>query len=215
MLSPSDIEFVIEDKHFEYLSIQRGAVSDFRHTRLLWEDKYKDSLFDIYYSLVPGLPKNAMSILDVGSGLGGIDVLLHKHYPMSSICLLDGTNDLAEVISHNKPFSNRQVAHDFMVKNGVDTAWFIDPALVPSVVSPHFDLVVSFASYCFHYPPETYLEFIKANITDDAVLIFDVRKSQNHWFEALDKAFEVQGTLGGADKYERMIYKSKPKKELS
>src|SRR6266403_1531506 len=108
--------------------------------------------------LEPYLPLRCSSILDVGSGLGGIDALLNRHYGGDcSITLLDGVNDVARLDNHATTFNSMAVARCFLAMNGVQYFDFID-ASAPERASPRkVDLIVSFRSWCFHFEPATYL----------------------------------------------------------
>jgi hypothetical protein len=57
-------------------------------------------------------------VLDVGSGLGGIDVLLNRHYLATAgnpleVALLDGIDDMPEVSFHDRTYNDMAVAIDF------------------------------------------------------------------------------------------------------
>jgi hypothetical protein len=174
---------IVEDKHFEYLSIQRGEVSDHRHDRCAWQEAYEESLQAIYHSICSALPAPCDSVLDIGGGLGGIDVLLHRHYRGTlKVCILDGMNDAPVVVSHSQTFSNAAVAADFLERNGVREAEFYFPRPYPR---RQFSLIVSFAAYCFHIPPTTYFDVLTEMSVPGTVFIFDVRITKPLWLEQL------------------------------
>lgn len=51
-------------------------------------ESYIQGLYDTYQSFKPYLPNEGV-ILDIGCGMGGIDVLLDQHYGGAEITLLD------------------------------------------------------------------------------------------------------------------------------
>ena len=192
---------IIEPRHFEYLAIQRGEVSDERHDFSAWKVAYERSLMRIYASIRSSLPDRCASVLDIGSGLGGIDVLLAKHYGRLDVCLLDGLDDEALVHRHAEPFSNREVALDFQAKNGnldVTYCWPVPPPRT-------FDLIVSFAAWCFHIEPARYIDAVKAAMHSSTTLILDVR-SRTDWHDQLRAAFGRPVILHQEQKYFRMAF---------
>lgn len=192
---------IIEPQHFEYLAVQRGEVSDERHDFRSWKAAYERSLMRIYSSIQSVLPDRCSSVLDIGSGLGGIDVLLAKHYGGLDVCLLDGVDCEAIVYRHAEPFSNGDVAMDFQAKNGntrVTYCWPTPPART-------FDLIVSFAAWCFHIEPVQYIEAVKASMHDGTTLILDVR-ARTDWVDQLRAAFGRPMILHQENKYFRMAF---------
>jgi SAM-dependent methyltransferase len=196
---------IIEPEHFRYLVIQRGEVSDHRHDFAAWKVAYEQSLVRIFMSIKPALPERCSSVLDVGSGLGGIDVLLARHFGQLDVCLLDGIDCEAEVHKHREPFSNAAVAMDFQRKNGNHSV----ECCFPTPPDRKFDLIVSFAAWCFHIAPEAYIESVKAAMHADTVLILDVRK-RSDWYEALTAAFVSPTILEQGEKYLRVAFRCRP-----
>lgn len=193
---------IIEPDHFRYLMIQRGEVSDHRHDFQAWKTAYEQSLLRIFMSIKRVLPEKCSSVLDVGSGLGGIDVLLARHYGQLDVCLLDGIDCKAEVHKHREPFNNAAVAMDFQRKNGNHSV----ECCFPTPPARTFDLIVSFAAWCFHIAPEVYIDAVKAAMHADTVLILDVRK-RSDWCEALTSAFGRPAFLEQGEKYLRLAFR--------
>lgn len=194
---------IIEPKHFEYLSIQHGKVLDHRHDFAEWKKAYEASLADIFASILPVLPAQCSSVLDIGSGLGGIDTLVAKHYsPQPAVYLLDGLNDEPVVRASYKTFSNAVVAQDFQVKNGVKCIGCADA--VPDV---KFDLIHSYFAYGFYIHPGDYLADIKKASHENTVLIFDVRRSKREWLREFAYSWTRQPRiLFTAEKYVRVAF---------
>lgn len=192
---------IIEPRHFEYLSIQHGKVSDHRHDFEEWKKAYEASLAGIFDSIKPALPSKCDSVLDIGSGLGGIDILVAKHYsPFPEVWLLDGIDDPPVVEQSFKTFSNFDVAHDFLIKNGLKK---VAPLGQPMM---KFDLIHSYFAYGFHIHPGDYLDSIRIMRHKDTVLIFDVRKSKKEWLRDLVTAFGTPKVLFSAEKYVRLAF---------
>lgn len=192
---------LVEKKHFEYLAIQHGKVSDHRHDFAAWKAAYEASLADIFTSVLPALPRECQSVLDIGSGLGGIDILVAKHYPKQpKIVLLDGIDDEPVVKQSFKTFSNAAVADDFLRKNGVHQVGLFDGGERP------FDLIHSYFAYGFHIHPGNYLQDILKVRHDKTVFIFDVRRSKREWLREFIEVLGQPKVLHQAEKYVRLAF---------
>lgn len=193
----------ISPEHFRYLVIQRGEVSDQRHDFTVWKAAYEKSLLDIYSTIHPILPEHCKNVLDIGSGLGGIDLLLARRYRGLEITLLDGLDCPADVHSHHEPFSNARVAQDFHRKNGSDAVTCCFPAPDPT---QKFDLIISFAAYCFHILPCDYMDVMKRAMHEDTVVVLDVRRTRPDWLEQVVSAFGKPIVLKQEKKYVRLAF---------
>ena len=110
-------------------------------------------------SLRPFLPERASRLLDIGCGLGGIDILLYHHYAPDppTVALLD-----------------RRLLEDNGVAPDAITTW--DPDVDGYPRERSFDLIVSIISWGFHYPIDAYLDDVRATLADGGTLILDVQK---------------------------------------
>lgn len=208
MIGRDEFKFSISDEQFRYLSVQRCASEGHLLDRSAFEANYHREIFDVYESIAPFLPDECESLLDIGSGLGGIDAVLNKHFGGNVVVYpLDGLADDPQVESHSKTFNNREVTRDFLTANGVSAFSYYTPQSLKPIVP--FDLIVSFASYCFHYGPSVYLNFVKACARPGTVLIFDVRRKNAEWFEILAREFKLVGHAAEMPKFRRMIYEAR------
>lgn len=195
---------IIEPEHFRYLVIQHGSVSDQRHDLKAWKQAYENSLMELFSTIHPVLPENCETVLDIGGGLGGIDLKLVQHYGGKlHVSILDGLDCPADVQWHHKPFSNAKVAMDFHKKNGNENVSCCWPAPSPP---RKFDLIVSFAAYCFHIPPADYIDVVKESRHESTVCIFDVRKERPQYLLELVKALGKPVVLKQAKKYVRLAF---------
>jgi SAM-dependent methyltransferase len=204
---------VVTESAYPYLVAQVGAISDMRDDWQLWCRAYVDTLTSLYESIAPFLPKTCDAILDVGSGLGGINILLNEHYGgKCHVSLLDGVNDPPEVTLHSKTFSNSNVARDFLKLNGVEDLAFIDANSAKMSAPRYYDLVVSFKSWCFHYEPSRYLDFVKECTVPGSTIIVDVRGGLKacqmgyDWQRELSAAFKRPMSIHFGGKFETMRY---------
>lgn len=198
---------IIEPAHWEFLKIQHGSVASEENLADFskWQTAYEASLHDLFENIRPSLPDEVGSILDIGSGLGGIDLLLSRHYGGVDLTLLDGVDGIPHVHLHNLPFSNAETAKDFHAKNGNPFVKCVWPAPPPA---EHYDLVVSFAAYCFHIAPFEYLSALMNAIRPHTVMIFDVRKKKE-FLAPLVAAFGKPQVIFDAPKFVRCVFRGK------
>lgn len=137
-----------------------------------------------YESMKSFLPKKVGSILDIGSGVAAIDVLLYKHYEKDQplIYLLDKTEMPSKVYYSFKPqgcyYNSLSLSKKLLEANNIPTKnIFLEEADGKNIhFNTKFDLVVSFISWGFHYPVSTYLNQVYDKLSPGGVMIIDVRK---------------------------------------
>ena len=200
----------IRPEHFAYLSIQKGDVNRFANDPLSWEFAFRAVLEDALRSLLPVLPDQCDSILDIGAGLGTIDLFLYRLYggKVEKIALLDGENDPPEVVKSDRTFSNHAVSRDYLTLNGLPETVlnYYSPTNLPS---SKFNLIMSFASWCFHYEPNTYMDMVLECCTPETLLVVDLRKGSAEWLRQIEAHFNPVGSLKMTPKFERIAFRLK------
>lgn len=200
---------IVEKKHFTYLVNQHGRVAHERGDFAVWREAYESSLQAIMENIRPVLPRDCGSLLDIGSGLGGIDVALSNHYRnQAHVCLLDGDETSPEVKWSFEPHNSMTVAFDFLHKNGVTNLSSLGPGNLDKWRGEPFDLVVSFAAYGFHIHPGNYLSDLQKVIHDETVIILDVRKRKEDWLRTFLETFGEPKVLERAEKYVRLAFRA-------
>lgn len=196
---------IVEDRHFEYLRLQKGQLDTKAHDRAAWHTAYEAALAADYAQMRMYLPPTCGAILDVGGGLGGIDALLVRKYGTDcEVCILDGENDPPVMHLHRQTFNDMAVARDFLAKNGVDKFSYYAPSALGE--PRKFDLILSFGSWCFHYEPKTYLAFARACCKPGTVIILDVRKSKDLWVRQLKSTWKLSAIIHISHKRDRMVF---------
>ena len=215
------INFSINDEELPYLMLQHGRIGQHVSNVSRWKEEYGKSLSEIYSTIQPYLPECGSNVVDIGSGLGGIDVLINNHYGQNSnIYLVDGMRDEPEHYKADQTFSNANVAAKFLKRNGVKNMFAIDPNWVKNgndeshMPSFKANIVVSFASYCFHYSPMLYIDFVKAVTDEQSVIIFDVRKEDHADLPRADWIYILKQNnirpvkvIENQKKYQRMLFR--------
>lgn len=203
----------VSDDQFEYLKEQKGRLFELSHDRERWLAAYQKELQQTYEALRKHLPDPCWGVLDIGSGLGGIDILLSRHYEPEPpyIHLLDGEDDEPRMKLHRQTFNSMKVARKFLVSNGVRPDRISYFTTATQVLPRPYDLVLSLGSWCFHYPPETYLGLLLCGggLHMDSVLIVDVRAGKPDYLEQLGRSLERVAVIKAAPKYTRAVYRRK------
>lgn len=203
----------VNDEQFEYLRWQKGSLFELSQDRERWQAAYEHELRQTYFEIRKYLPDPCWGVLDIGSGLGGIDVLLTRHYADSPpyIHLLDGEQDSPRMRLHRQTFNNMKVARAFQIANGVRTDRFSYFTTGASNLPRPYDLVLSLGSWCFHYPPDTYLPLLLSGggLHMDSVLIVDVRRTKPEYEQQLAQSLERVDVIRSERKYTRSVYRRK------
>lgn len=212
-----NLHVTVEDEHFEFLRLQKGRLDEISDDRAAWHEAYEADLAQTFDGIRPFLPATCWGLLDIGSGLGGIDILIARHYAAAHrgpdpkkgwpyVHLLDGVEDRPEVILHRQTYNDMRVAKDFQVKNGLPPERFGFFGTREQFYPRPYDLVVSFGSWCFHYAPDAYLKTLRLGLHADTVLILDVRATKPEWIAELDETFQRIAVIATRPKWHRVVY---------
>lgn len=194
---------IITPDAYPYLVAQRGALDDMRADPHLWSSRYADVISAEFNRMRPHLPAHCDRILDVGSGLGGIDILLNRHYGGDcTIVLLDGVDDPPEVTLHRETFNSMAVAQEFLGINGVSRFAYIDANNAPGAIDHKVDIVISCKSWCFHYAPSKYLDLVAGACHSATRLFVDLRYGKPAWRQELEREFSFEKEIYGGLKFD-------------
>lgn len=131
------------------------------------------------------IPKTVQNILDIGCGLGGVDIFLGRHYsaldPHFYLLDVDGISDKIEYSFKEKAshYTSLASTRRFLIANGLrdDHIHTIDIGRQSFPEGIQFDLVISLISWGFHYPVGTYLDQVVKSLSPEGVVILDVRRA--------------------------------------
>jgi SAM-dependent methyltransferase len=197
----------IPDEARPYLEAQRGDLWSLRGDREAWDDAYDCSVARDYASIAPHIPAECHAVLDVGSGLGGVDIPI-AHAKRAAIYLLDGEEEGHVVRLHAQPFNDMRVARGFLAANGVELGGHFNTSLQLRGDEPGpFDLVISLKAWCFHIPPVAYMDFVVSRLRPGGRLIVDRRRGRPDYARQMaDAPLRRVATCMEGDKYERIAY---------
>lgn len=200
----------------DWVKIQRTQVCKFDDPAAAYEAELLAEAAQIR----PFIPSKVDHIVGIGSGMGGLELLiwLGRAPPKPTLTIIDKTGDgkvQAGFVDKMATFTNTEIASEFMQMNGMDgeKLMFVEPLIIEkgafNVVEPA-DLVVSFLSWCHHYPVAAYGEFVKDRVRQGGVVIVDIRNGTDGVKQFADLGFrEVASlTLGdiNARKTKRVVF---------
>jgi hypothetical protein len=204
---------VVSDTQFEYLRLQKGSLFELSNDRARWQTAYEQDLLQTYDEIKEHLPVVCWGVLDIGSGLGGIDILLSRHYSDDPpyVHLLDGEADAPVMRIHRRTFNSMAVARAFLTANGVRSDRFGYFTTATDNLPRPYDVVLSLGSWCFHLPPRTYLPLLMSGggLHTDSVIIVDVRANRPDYEKQLSKWLERVAVIRQTAKYTRCVYRRK------
>jgi SAM-dependent methyltransferase len=123
------------------------------------------------------LPAGAR-IVDVGSGMGMIDIIASQHLDCAKFFLVDGntrTIPTAEYHDQYQFYNSWSVLDDLVNSTGLDTAAFVKLDQAHTRLWPdQVDLVTSYASWCWHYPLSTYWPQAMASLRPGGRLVIEI-----------------------------------------
>lgn len=207
MDNPFDL--VVPDGAVKYILLQRTELQ--KHFRILKKNRflyYKYfvpieaylmrqkikanfalKLFKEYQTMKPYLPTQASRIVDIGSGIAGIDVFLYHHYrssiPKLDLFLLDKTETTKKIYYgfHQQAsyYNSLEMAKLMLMSNKVneENIHLISVNFYYEIECSSADLVLSLISWGYHYPVSTYLEQVYQWLKPGGRLILDVRKGSD------------------------------------
>ncbi|MAV82933.1 MAG: hypothetical protein CMI90_05685 [Pelagibacteraceae bacterium] len=138
-----------------------------------------------FNDLIDHLPRTTSNILDIGSGLGVIDIYLNEHYNQKPNFTLIDKNFIEKKVyygfnSSGQAYNNFKITKDFLLHNGLNSDQLsIFDADSNLLFDVKFDLVVSLLSMGYHYPLDQYLSVFKNNTHKNTVFIIDIAEEYN------------------------------------
>lgn len=197
-----------------YLQIQCGSVQTGKgeDSKTLWGINYKHHLVSRFKIIRQFLPESCERNLDVGGGMGGINILLNKCYPRLTTTIIDGVDDEPELELHRIPTNHAGVGAAFLAKNDHPRVHYLSPMEATAYAMRHaaswerYDLVTSFGSWCFHYAPSAYIDYVDARTEPGARLIIEVRHEKHDWLKQLCERFDHVGMIHRTKKWDCHVF---------
>ena len=141
------------------------------------------------------LPRTCNNIMDIGCGLGIINILLNNFYnDKTSFYLLD-KNRIDKKIkygfsSNYESYNDLNETKRILLENNIsESSLFLFDVEKDIQIDSKIDLVISLKSMGYHYPFETYLELFKKISNQNTTFIFDVSEGYYN-YDTFKKYFE-------------------------
>ena len=155
-------------------------------------EKRTEELFQREIELIKNyLPKKAKNIIDIGCGLGIINIFLNKIYNNQSNFFLLDKNRIDKVIKYGfssdyESYNDLKETRNLLINND------IRPSSINTLdvekdfkIDAKIDLVISLKSMGYHYPIDQYLKLFQNCCDENTSFIFDV--SEGYYNESLFK----------------------------
>lgn len=191
LLNPELINLTAE--HDRYLNAQRNHKSKDK-------ERILKSNFRSYKVMQKHLPLTCTSILDIGCGLGIMDLYLFEHYGRDKTInfnLFDKTEypekihfGFKETASfYNDLNLSKKILADYGISESkVNT---IEASIENLREIENIDLIISCIAWGFHFPVSTYVQEVYDIMNENSVLILDLREDTGG-VEELSKFFDVE-----------------------
>jgi len=196
---------IITDSMHKYIELQRtgyGKNADIAKC-------YEGDICRTYESIKAYLPNDCSRVLDIGCGLGGIDLMVYGHYNGNVELNLFDYSKIDDKIHYGYQnigsiYNSLELSKEFLVMNGVDEHKIRIHNAENEFPIGRFDVILSILSCGFHYPVSTYLSKVKDSL--NGVAIFDIRKYSKQEDE-LRKNFNHVEVIAEYTKCHRTLFK--------
>lgn len=162
-----------------------------------------------FATMLPWFPEKVENFLDIGSGTGGIALLVSKHFPDATVHLIDSETAQPSWTSYRadgEPWADVNAAKGLIEKGSGAVVHGYSPGSVKDL--PACELIYSICSWGHHYSIDTYIDLVKRTLKPKGVLIVDLRKGRvgETGFEVLKRKFDFVAKAGEGKKYDRTVW---------
>ena len=130
------------------------------------------------------LPNSVENIMDIGCGLGIINIYLNEFFEKKPVFFLLDKNKVDRKITYGfssnyESYNDLNETKNILLENNIDTScMYLFDVEKQFVITKKMDLVISLKSMGYHYPINTYIELLRNCCTKDTVFIFDIGDNQ-------------------------------------
>ena len=140
------------------------------------------------------LPKNVENIMDIGCGLGIINIYLNQIYNNQPNFFLLDKNRIDKEIKYGfsseyESYNDLNQTKNLLLNNNINSLHTIDVEKDINIENK-IDLVISLKSMGYHYPIDQYLKLFRTCCDDNTCFIFDVSEGYYN-ASLLKKYFDV------------------------
>ena len=130
------------------------------------------------------LPNSVNTIMDIGCGLGIINIYLNNFFKKKPTFFLMDKNRIDKKINYGfssnyESYNDLNETKNILLENDVDSERiYLFDVEKQFQINKKMDLVISLKSMGYHYPINTYIELFKNCCTKDTVFIYDISDNQ-------------------------------------
>jgi len=188
---------IIPDQCLPWIGLQRTENPD-----------YKETILKDYERLQMVIPDSLGCVIDIGCGIGGVDIYISKNHGRPELFLMDYSKrddgrDLYGFKQEGKIYNSMSATKDFLDANGVYNYHLIDCSKYYQI-DRKADLIFSLLSCGFHYPVDVYLDFILNHLKQDGQLILDIRIG-TMGIQTLKQYFEEVEIIDSYNKHDKIV----------
>lgn len=175
---------------------------------------FNQDIINEYKDIKSYLPSECSRVLDIGCGVGGIDLMLYRHYDGIGdieFYLFDKTNLPKKIYYGFKKeaafYNSLEMTEEILCSNGMEEEkiHLLDvPDDYKISVEAGVDLVISFLSWGFHYPVSKYIDQVYDILRYGGHLILDVRK-ESRWEDEVGERFSKMERISEGKKHIRVL----------
>ena len=130
------------------------------------------------------LPNSVENIMDIGCGLGIINIYLNEFFEKKPVFFLLDKNKVDRKITYGfssnyESYNDLNETKNILLENNIDTScMYLFDVEKQFVITKKMDLVISLKSMGYHYPINTYIELFRNCCTKNTVFIYDIGENQ-------------------------------------
>ena len=166
-------------------------------------------LMEKEFLLIKKYSKNNDKILSIGSGIGGLEILMSKKLD-SHVTFIE-KNYISKKIKYGwdkmnlEAYNNLNLLKNFVLDNGIKKNKFaiydFDQDKLPDT---KFDLIVSLYSLDYHYEFELYKDYLNKVMKPETILIFDTIRP-DYFKEIYEKVEVIKQDFNTVHKSKRVV----------
>lgn len=173
MYPDAALDYLRANEHYYVRSLQPGE----EHAGdPILRAYHRGRILPDWYRLRPHLPERVTSVLDIGSGLGAIDLLIYRHLGEPHLTFVDR----AQRWEGTRKFNVIETSRGLLSANGVPLRKMThldayDSGTLGKIAAGSYDLVLSLRGLGYLFPYEAYRDAILASIMPGGSFILDAR----------------------------------------
>ena len=172
--------------------------------------RYYETMLNEFLTLEKFIEQNHKSILSIGAGLGGLEIIINQKYNDKTFFFIE-RNFVSKKVkygwdsSNNEAYNDLKVQKEFLTLNQMDhkkiNIFDYDHDILPEF---KFDLVISLLSLDYHYDFQIYQNYLKKISNTDTLIIFDTIRA--NYFKKIFKSVEtIRTDINKVHKSKRII----------